>query len=81
MTCFLLLQVIREFWWDRGAYRPLREALQAMRKHANENGVTDITMGRLGAQDDGLDFRDILPDLQEVFYDSNITLSIYFRRT
>lgn len=59
----------------------MRESLQAMKQHAVENQVTNIAMGRLGAQDDGLDFREILPELKKVFYDTNITLSIYFRRT
>lgn len=59
----------------------MRESLQAMKQHAVENQVTNIAMGRLGAQDDGLDFREILPELKKIFYDTNITLSIYFRRT
>ena len=59
----------------------MRESLQAMKQHAVENQVTNIAMGRLGAQDDGLDFREILPELKKVFYNTNITLSIYFRRT
>lgn len=57
------------------------ESLQAMKQHAVENQVTNIAMGRLGAQDDGLDFREILPELKKIFYNTNITLSIYFRRT
>lgn len=59
----------------------MRESLQAMKQHAVENQVTNIAMGRLGAQDDGLDFREILPELKKIFYETNITLSIYFRRT
>ena len=59
----------------------MRESLQAMKQHAVENQVTNIAMGRLGAQDDGLDFREILPELKKIFYDTNITLSLYFRRT
>ena len=59
----------------------MRESLQAMKQHAVENQVTNIAMGRLGAQDDGLDFREILPELKKIFYNTNITLSIYFRRT
>lgn len=59
----------------------MRESLQAMKQHAVENQVTNIAMGRLGAQDDGLDFREILPELKKIFYDTSITLSIYFRRT
>lgn len=59
----------------------MRESLQAMKQHAVENQVTNIAMGRLGAQDDGLDFREILPELKKIFYDTNIKLSIYFRRT
>lgn len=59
----------------------MRESLQAMKQHAVENQVTNIAMGRLGAQDDGLDFREILPEFKKIFYDTNITLSIYFRRT
>lgn len=59
----------------------MRESLQAMKQHALENQVTNVAMGRLGAQDDGLDFREILPDLKKIFYNTNITLSIYSRRT
>lgn len=59
----------------------MRESLQAMKQHAVENQVTNIAMGRLGAQDDGLDFREILLEFKKIFYDTNITLSIYFRRT
>ncbi|XP_066917894.1 uncharacterized protein [Clytia hemisphaerica] len=78
---FIYYLVIRESWWDRGAYRPLREALNSMRKHAAENDVRSIAMGRLGAQCDGLNFVEVLKEVKDVFYDSNMELIIYSRRT
>lgn len=59
----------------------MRESLSAMKTHAIENNVENIVMGRLGSQDDGLDFRAILPDIKKIFYATDITLSLYTRRT
>jgi len=78
---YIYYLIIRENWWDRGAYRPMRESLSAMKTHAIENNVENIVMGRLGSQDDGLDFREILPDIKETFYATDLTLSFYTRRT
>lgn len=78
---FVYFMIIRENWWDRGAYRPLREALKAMRDHAVENNVKNITMGRLGAQEDGLDFTECYNSAKDIFYDSGVTLTFYVRTT
>ncbi|XP_002166570.2 ADP-ribose glycohydrolase OARD1 isoform X1 [Hydra vulgaris] len=78
---FLYFLVIRENWWDRGAYRPMRESLEALRVHALNNNVKTIAIGRLGSQNDGLDFGVIIKDIKKIFYDSGITLIIYPRRT
>jgi len=73
--------VIRENWWDRGAYRPMRESLSAMRDHAVANNVNNITMGRLGSYEDGLDFTHIYEDLKTTFYDTPVDLTVYLRCT
>jgi hypothetical protein len=78
---FLFRQIIRQHWFDRGAYRPLREALSAMREHATENNVSSIAMGRLGAQDDGLNFMEVMKEVKNTFYDSSMNLIIYARQT
>lgn len=78
---FVYYLIIRENWWDRGAYRPMRESLTAMRDHALKHSVENIAMGRLGSLEGGLDFREILKDLKNIFYDTGISLTIYPRRT
>lgn len=52
-----------------------------MRQHALENDVKSIAMGRLGAQEDGLDFNEVTKELKTIFYDSDMDLIVYARRT
>jgi hypothetical protein len=73
--------VIRNNWWDRGAYRPMRESLAAMREHATTHNVENIAMGRLGSYEDGLDFTHIYKDMKEIFYDTPVSLTVYLRTT
>jgi len=73
--------VIRNNWWDRGAYRPMRESLTAMRDHAVTHNVDNITMGRLGSYEDGLDFTHVYKDMKEIFYDTPLSLTVYLRTT
>merc|ERR1712048_723270 len=78
---FVYYLVIRGNWWDRGAYRPLREALQAMREHAEENSVSKIAMGRLGCHDCGLEFNEVRKEIDSVFAGSDIELHANSMRT
>ena len=78
---FVYLLVIRENWWDRGAYRPLRESLHVMKQHALSNGVDKIAMGRLGGHECGLDFREVRKELDQVFHDTDISFVAYVRTT
>ena len=59
----------------------MRESLVAMREHAVDHGVENITMGRLGSYEDGLDFTHIYKDMKEIFYDSPLSLTVYLRTT
>ena len=59
----------------------MRESLEALRRHALNNDVKTIAIGRLGSQNDGLNFDEVLKDVKKIFYDSGITFIIYPRRT
>ena len=59
----------------------MRESLVAMRQHAKENDVKSIAMGRLGSQEDGLNFNEVTKEIENVFYDTNMDLIVYARRT
>ena len=59
----------------------MRESLTAMKEHALKHQVKNIALGRLASHKAGLDFREILKDIKNIFYDTDITLTVYSRRT
>ena len=51
-----------------------------MRKHAKDNSVTKICMGRLGSGPDGLDWTDVKEIIKDTFKDLNLTITAQVTR-
>lgn len=75
---FIYFLVIRKNWYDRGAYKPMRDALCAMKEHSVEHNVQNITAGRLGCGEDGLDFFEVADDAKRIFHGVGSRKSLTF---
>ncbi|NXC48141.1 OARD1 deacetylase, partial [Penelope pileata] len=58
-------------------YDDMRKSLQAMKTHSLNNGVTDISMPKIGCGLDGLDWDKVSAILGEVFEDTDIKITVY----
>ncbi|NXI48759.1 OARD1 deacetylase, partial [Chloroceryle aenea] len=58
-------------------YDSMRKSLEAMKSHCLNNGVTDISMPRIGCGLDGLDWNKVSAILGEVFEDTDIKITVY----
>ncbi|KAK4809118.1 hypothetical protein QYF61_004054 [Mycteria americana] len=58
-------------------YENMRKSLEAMKAHCLNNGVTDISMPRIGCGLDGLDWNKVSAILGEVFEDTDIKITVY----
>ncbi|KAM6040772.1 ADP-ribose glycohydrolase OARD1 isoform 1-T1 [Theristicus caerulescens] len=58
-------------------YETMRKSLEAMKAHCLNNGVTDISMPRIGCGLDGLDWNKVSAILGEVFEDTDIKITVY----
>ncbi|XP_075030246.1 ADP-ribose glycohydrolase OARD1 isoform X4 [Calonectris borealis] len=58
-------------------YENMRKSLEAMKAHCLNNGVTDISMPRIGCGLDRLDWNKVSAILGEVFEDTDIKITVY----
>ncbi|KAM6232510.1 ADP-ribose glycohydrolase OARD1 isoform 1-T1 [Spheniscus humboldti] len=58
-------------------YESMRKSLEAMKAHCLNNGVTDISMPRIGCGLDRLDWNKVSAILGEVFEDTDIKITVY----
>ncbi|XP_061218993.1 ADP-ribose glycohydrolase OARD1 isoform X1 [Neopsephotus bourkii] len=58
-------------------YDSMRKSLEAMKAHSLNNGVTDISMPRIGCGLDGLDWNKVSAILEEVFEGTDIKITVY----
>ncbi|XP_043356399.1 ADP-ribose glycohydrolase OARD1 [Dermochelys coriacea] len=58
-------------------YENMQKSLQAMKTHCLNNGVTDISMPRIGCGLDRLEWDKVSALLEEVFEDTDIKITVY----
>ncbi|XP_003207600.1 ADP-ribose glycohydrolase OARD1 isoform X1 [Meleagris gallopavo] len=58
-------------------YEDMRKSLEAMKTHCLNNGVTDISMPKIGCGLDRLDWDKVSAILGEVFEDTDIKITVY----
>ncbi|KAM6370267.1 ADP-ribose glycohydrolase OARD1 isoform 1-T1 [Pluvialis apricaria] len=58
-------------------YESMQKSLEAMKAHCLNNGVTDISMPRIGCGLDGLDWNKVSAILDQVFEDTDIKITVY----
>ncbi|KAK2521747.1 ADP-ribose glycohydrolase OARD1 isoform X1 [Columba livia] len=58
-------------------YESMQKSLEAMKAHCLNNGVTDISMPKIGCGLDGLDWNKVSAILGEVFEDTDIKITVY----
>ncbi|NXX12098.1 OARD1 deacetylase, partial [Podargus strigoides] len=58
-------------------YEDMRKSLEAMKNHCLNNGVTDISMPKIGCGLDRLDWNKVSAILGEVFEDTDINITVY----
>uniref|UniRef100_A0A8C9U6U1 O-acyl-ADP-ribose deacylase 1 n=1 Tax=Scleropages formosus TaxID=113540 RepID=A0A8C9U6U1_SCLFO len=62
---------------QKPTYDSLRRSLEAMRVHCIQNGVTSISMPRIGCGLDRLDWRQVSVMVEEVFRDTGVSITVY----
>ncbi|XP_055000334.1 ADP-ribose glycohydrolase OARD1 isoform X3 [Sorex araneus] len=59
------------------AYENLQKSLEAMKSHCLQNGVTDLSMPRIGCGLDGLQWENVSVMIEEVFEATDIRITVY----
>ncbi|KAM4610214.1 ADP-ribose glycohydrolase OARD1 [Polymixia lowei] len=62
---------------DRPTYESLRQSLEDMKSHCKKNGVTRISMPRIGCGLDELTWKAVSEMLEQVFKGSDISITVY----
>ncbi|XP_037055476.1 ADP-ribose glycohydrolase OARD1 [Peromyscus leucopus] len=58
-------------------YENLRKSLEAMKSHCLKNGVTDLSMPRIGCGLDRLQWENVSAIIEEVFEATDIKITVY----
>ncbi|KGL79430.1 O-acetyl-ADP-ribose deacetylase 1, partial [Tinamus guttatus] len=74
---YIYYLITKEKVSHKPTYETMRKSLEAMKSHCLSNGVTDISMPRIGCGLDGLDWNKVSEILGEVFEDTDIKITVY----
>ncbi|XP_038676260.1 ADP-ribose glycohydrolase OARD1-like isoform X2 [Scyliorhinus canicula] len=67
--------------YQKPTYDSLQSSLEAMKRHCLNNGVTRISMPRIGCGLDKLNWSIVSARIQEVFKGTNIEITVYSLET
>ncbi|XP_030623267.1 ADP-ribose glycohydrolase OARD1 isoform X2 [Chanos chanos] len=74
---YIYYLITKEKYFHKPTYDTLRQSLQAMKVHCLSNGVTHVSMPRIGCGLDRLKWEKVSEILEEVFWQTDIQITIY----
>ncbi|PFX13928.1 O-acetyl-ADP-ribose deacetylase 1-like [Stylophora pistillata] len=79
-SSFVYYLITRENWWDHATPSSLRACLMQLRKHSQENRVDKLAIPRLGTGADRIDWPFVKRIVEEVFKETDISITAYTYR-
>ncbi|XP_020616520.1 O-acetyl-ADP-ribose deacetylase 1-like isoform X1 [Orbicella faveolata] len=79
-SSFVYYLMTRENWWDHATPSSMRACLEQLRIHCQEHGVDKLTIPRLGTGVDKIDWPFVRRILEDVFKDTDISITAYTSR-
>lgn len=74
---FVYYLITKKKAFQKPTYASLRQSLEDMRSHCVKNGVTRISMPRIGCGLDRLEWSKVSVILEQVFKHTNISITVY----
>ncbi|KAF3697137.1 O-acetyl-ADP-ribose deacetylase 1 [Channa argus] len=74
---FVYYLITKKKAWQKPTYNSLRLSLEDMKSHCVENGVTRMSMPRIGCGLDRLEWRVVSAILEQVFKHTRISITVY----
>ncbi|XP_041712256.1 ADP-ribose glycohydrolase OARD1 isoform X2 [Coregonus clupeaformis] len=74
---FVYYLITKEKYSHKPTYDSLRKSLEDMKSHCLQNGVTGISMPRIGCGLDGLSWDKVEEMLEQVFQPTDIRITVY----
>eukprot|EP01121_Diplochlamys_sp_Union-15-3_P021494 TRINITY_DN8732_c0_g1_i1.p1 TRINITY_DN8732_c0_g1~~TRINITY_DN8732_c0_g1_i1.p1 ORF type:complete len:223 (-),score=30.11 TRINITY_DN8732_c0_g1_i1:73-741(-) len=74
---FVYYLITKQFYWHKPTYTDLKNTLVELREHCLANTVTHLAMPKIGCGLDGLIWVQVKNILKEVFWDTDIHISVY----
>nr|XP_034979968.1 ADP-ribose glycohydrolase OARD1 isoform X2 [Zootoca vivipara] len=69
--------ITKNKYFHKPTYGNLQKSLEAMKLHCMNNGVTCISMPKIGCGLDRLDWNKVSTMLEEVFEDTDVSITVY----
>ena len=74
---FVYYLITKEKYSGKPTYDTLRDSLLSMKQHILRNGVTDLSMPRIGCGLDLLQWPKVEEMLRDIFGDTDLEITIY----
>lgn len=74
---YIYYLITKERYFDKPTYASLHETLLMMKEHAQANKVGRIAIPRLGCGLDKLEWSRVSADIQQMFRDCDMTITVY----
>ncbi|TSM04876.1 O-acetyl-ADP-ribose deacetylase 1 [Bagarius yarrelli] len=74
---FVYYLITKEKYNHKPTYKTLRQSLEAMKSHCLENGVTRLSIPRIGCGLDRLSWEKVSAILEKVFHNTGIVITVY----
>lgn len=71
------MQITKKRASHKPTYENLQKSLEAMKSHCLRNGVTDLSMPRIGCGLDRLQWENVSAIIEEVFEATDIKITVY----
>ncbi|XP_060750665.1 ADP-ribose glycohydrolase OARD1 [Tachysurus vachellii] len=74
---FVYYLITKKKYNEKPTYETLRQSLEAMKAHCLENGVTRLSIPRIGCGLDKLYWKNVSAIIEEVYQHTDVTITVY----
>lgn len=76
-TRFVFYLITKQNYWDKPTYSSLRQSLQQLKAHCEQQNVRALAMPRIGCGLDGLVWIAVKKIIKEIFWETDLAITVY----
>lgn len=74
---FIYNLITKEKYFNKPTYQTMHSSLEAMKEHMEKNGVQKLSIPKIGCGLDGLVWKKVQDQLEDIFKDTDTEITVY----